>query len=158
MPGAQSQGRAASMQPLGTSKNKKGHYLNTPPLWEISRAQHCQAKCYSWAMKNMRLEDFLAEYAKGRRAFNGVNLDYAKLFGASLRGVDLCSADLLKADLRAADLRGARFWKAELLGADFSGADLRGVDFWGANLNGAKLDGAILDGAKFEGAIGVDLP
>jgi hypothetical protein len=35
--------------PLG--KNKKGHYLNTPPLWETSRAQHCQAKRYSWAME-----------------------------------------------------------------------------------------------------------
>jgi biotin carboxyl carrier protein len=45
MPGAQSQGRAASMQPLGTSKNKKGHHPNTPPLWETSRAQHCEAKC-----------------------------------------------------------------------------------------------------------------
>jgi len=34
---------------LGTIKNKKGHHLNTPPLWEESRAQHCQAKRYSWA-------------------------------------------------------------------------------------------------------------
>jgi len=33
------------MQPLGTIKNKKGHHPNTPPLWETSRAQHCQAKC-----------------------------------------------------------------------------------------------------------------
>jgi 5'-nucleotidase len=49
MPGTQSQGRAASMQPLGTIKNKKGHHPNTPPLWETSRAQHCQAKRYSWA-------------------------------------------------------------------------------------------------------------
>jgi len=35
MPSAQNQGRAASMQPLGTIKNKKGHLSNTPPLWEI---------------------------------------------------------------------------------------------------------------------------
>jgi hypothetical protein len=35
MPDAQSQGKAASMQPLGKTKNKKGHHLNTPPLWEI---------------------------------------------------------------------------------------------------------------------------
>jgi biotin carboxyl carrier protein len=56
MPDAQSQGRAASMQPLGTVKNKKGHHLNTPPLWETSRAQHCQAGRYSWAMKNMTIE------------------------------------------------------------------------------------------------------
>jgi hypothetical protein len=51
MPSAQSQAKAASMQPLGTIKNKKGHHLNTPPLWEESRAQHCQAKRYSWAIK-----------------------------------------------------------------------------------------------------------
>ena len=37
--------------PLGTIKNKKGLNLNTPPLWETSRAQQCQAKRYSWAMK-----------------------------------------------------------------------------------------------------------
>jgi elongation factor Tu len=43
------------MQPLGTIKNKKGHHPNTPPLWEESRAQHCQAKRYSWAMKNMTM-------------------------------------------------------------------------------------------------------
>jgi biotin carboxyl carrier protein len=43
-------------QPLGTIKNKKGHHPNTPPLWEESRAQHCQAKRYSWAMKNMTIE------------------------------------------------------------------------------------------------------
>jgi hypothetical protein len=35
IPGTQSQGKAASMQPLGKTKNKKGHHLNTPPLWEI---------------------------------------------------------------------------------------------------------------------------
>jgi elongation factor Tu len=43
------------MQPLGTIKNKKGHHPNTPPLWETSRAQHCQAGRYSWAMKNMTM-------------------------------------------------------------------------------------------------------
>jgi len=32
-------------------KNKKGHHPNTPPLWETSRAQHCQAGRYSWAME-----------------------------------------------------------------------------------------------------------
>jgi actin-related protein len=37
--------------PLG--KNKKGPHPNTPPLWETSRAQHCQAGRYSWAMENM---------------------------------------------------------------------------------------------------------
>ncbi len=41
------------MQPLGTIKNKEGHHPNTPPLWETSRAQHCQAGRYSWAMENM---------------------------------------------------------------------------------------------------------
>jgi hypothetical protein len=39
MPGAQSPGMAASMQPLGTIKNKKGHLSNTPPLWKTSRAR-----------------------------------------------------------------------------------------------------------------------
>jgi hypothetical protein len=82
MPGIQSQGRAACMQPLGTIKNKKGHHPNTPPLWEESRAQHCQAKRYSWAMRNMTAEELLAAYAKGERNFSG-----ADLFRANLDGV-----------------------------------------------------------------------
>jgi hypothetical protein len=47
------QGSTVSMQTLGETKknkNKKGHHPNTPPLWEESRAQHCQAKRYSWAI------------------------------------------------------------------------------------------------------------
>jgi len=54
MPGAQSPAKAASMQTLGETKknkNQKGHHLNTPPLWETSRAQHCQVKRYSRAKK-----------------------------------------------------------------------------------------------------------
>jgi hypothetical protein len=48
------QGSTVSMQTLGETKknkNKKGHHPNTPPLWEESRTQHCQAKRYSWAIK-----------------------------------------------------------------------------------------------------------
>jgi hypothetical protein len=43
------------MQPLGTTKNQKGHHLNTPPLWKTSRAQHCQAGRYLWAIIIMAL-------------------------------------------------------------------------------------------------------
>jgi hypothetical protein len=35
----------------------KGHHLNTPPIWETNRAQHCQAKRYSWAMENMTADN-----------------------------------------------------------------------------------------------------
>jgi uncharacterized protein YjbI with pentapeptide repeats len=97
MPGAQSQGRAASMQPLGTIKNKKGHHLNTPPLWETSRAQHCQAGRYSWAMENMTVQELLAAYTAGERNFSG----------ADLSGVDLSGADLKGANLDGANLKGA---------------------------------------------------
>jgi len=40
-----------------SGKNKKGPHPNTPPLWETSRAQHCQAGRYSWAMKNMNISE-----------------------------------------------------------------------------------------------------
>jgi actin-related protein len=65
MPGAQSQAKAASMQPLGTIKNKKGHHPNTPPLWEESRAQHCQAKRYSWAIENMADQAVIIDNGSG---------------------------------------------------------------------------------------------
>jgi GTP-binding protein len=57
MLGTQSQSRAASTQPLGTIKNQKGHHLNTPPLWEEIRAQHCQAKRYAWAKNIMTINE-----------------------------------------------------------------------------------------------------
>jgi uncharacterized protein YjbI with pentapeptide repeats len=69
------------MQPLGTTKNKKGHHPNSPPLWETSRAQHCQAKRYSWAMANMTAEDLLAAYAAGERNFMEADLEGANLDG-----------------------------------------------------------------------------
>jgi hypothetical protein len=39
------------MQQLGTSKNKKGHHPNTPPLWETSRAQ-CRKRYGRQILKN----------------------------------------------------------------------------------------------------------
>jgi molecular chaperone DnaK (HSP70) len=73
MPGTQSQGRAAWLQPLGTTKNKKGHHPNTPPLRETSRAQYSQAKRYSWAMENMTVEELLAAYVAGERINRQIN-------------------------------------------------------------------------------------
>ena len=53
------------MPPLGTSKHKKGPHPNTPPLWETSRAQHCQAKRYSWAIKNMTAQAVIIDNGSG---------------------------------------------------------------------------------------------
>ena len=90
----ESQGGAAYKQPLGTIINKKGHYPNTPPLWETSRAQHCQAKRYSWAMENnITEEELLAAYAAGERNFSGADLSGADLSGANLSGAKLSGAN-----------------------------------------------------------------
>jgi uncharacterized protein YjbI with pentapeptide repeats len=121
------------MQPLGTSKSKKGHHLNTPPLWETSRAQHCQAMRYSWAMKNMTARELLAAYAKGQRNFGGAELNRADLRGANLEGADLSGAKLEKANLSEANLSEA----------NLSGANLNGADLSLANLSLANLEGAI---------------
>lgn len=40
-----SQGSIHATSGHNNIKNQKGHHPNTPPLWETSRAQHCQAKC-----------------------------------------------------------------------------------------------------------------
>ena len=146
MPGAQSQGRAASMQPLG--KNKKGHHPNTPPLWETSRAQHCQAKRYSWAMKNMTVQELLAAYASGERNFSyanlrGADLVEADLSGADLNGANLSFARLSLANLSEANLRGAVLSEANLDYADLRCADLRRADLSYAKLFKTNLDGAI---------------
>jgi len=126
MPGAQSQGRAASMQPLGTIKNQKGPHPNTPPLWETSRAQHCQAKRYSWAMENMTEQELLAAYAKGERNFRGADLGFADLSGANLSGTNLKGANLRGTDLKNADLRYADLMEADLEGAKLMEALVNG--------------------------------
>ena len=145
MPGTQSQGRAASMQPLGTIKNKKGHHLNTPPLWEISRAQHCQAGRYSWAMENMTAQELLWRYSAGGRDFSGADLSRAHLFGANLSGANLNDAELSYANLSEANLSRANLIAANLGHANLSGANLMDADLTGARLDGANLD---LDGAN----------
>ena len=66
-----------------SGKNQKWHHLNTPPLWETSRAQHCQAKRYSWAMKNMTAEELLAAYAADERNFRGADLSGADRMGSA---------------------------------------------------------------------------
>jgi uncharacterized protein YjbI with pentapeptide repeats len=167
MPGTQSQGRAAFMQPLGTIKNKKGHHLNTPPLWETSRAQHCQAKRYSWAMENMTAQELLAAYAAGERNFRQADLSGADLGHANLSGAKFYEANLREAVLIGANLSGADLSFAKLHNADLWEANLEGANLWEANLSGAVLgranlrntylegvdfDGAMLDGANFEGA------
>jgi len=82
----------------------KGHHPNTPPLWETSRAQHCQAKRYSWAMENMTAQELLAAYAAGERNFSGADLSGAYLRKAILDEANLSGANLRNADLFGADL------------------------------------------------------
>ena len=146
--------KAASMQPLGTIKNKKGHHLNTPPLWKESRAQHCQAKRYSWAMENnITEEELLAAYAAGERNFSGANLSGANLGGANLNGASLMDANLSRAVLVEAVLSAANLSRANLSRAILSGANLSGANLSGADIRGAKLNGADLRGANLDGAI-----
>ena len=93
---------------VGHNNNiKKGHHPNTPPLRETSRAQHCQAKRYSWAMENMTAQELLAAYAAGERNFSGADLDRAHLNRAHLEGADLSRANLSRADLLDVSLSGA---------------------------------------------------
>ena len=156
-PAKPTQGSTASTLTLGETKknkNKKGHHPNTPPLWETSRAQHCQAKRYAWAMENMTVQKLLAAYAKGERNFSGadlkgVNLSEANLSGAYLSNANLNCAWLSGANLSGANLSGADLRHAELSNANLSGANLSKARLSKANLIGANLDGANLSGVNF---------
>jgi uncharacterized protein YjbI with pentapeptide repeats len=91
-----------------------------------------------------------------------VNLNGARLFGATLISVALDGASLHRSDLEGAmlldaHLRGASLNNALLRGTDFSGAELQESSFLyarleGANFSLAKLEGALLDGAQLQGA------
>ena len=145
------------MQPLGTIKNKKGHHLNTPPLWETSRAQHCQAKRYAWAIENMTVPELLAAYAAGERNFRqadlrGADLGHANLSGAKFYEANLREAVLIGANLSGADLSFAKLHNADLWEANLSGAVLGRANLRNTYLEGVDFDGAMLDGANFEGA------
>jgi uncharacterized protein YjbI with pentapeptide repeats len=130
------------------NSKKKGHHPNTPPLWETSRAQHCQAKRYSWAMENMTAQELLAAYATGERDF-----PEALLIKANLSGADLSIADLSGANLSGADLSGANLSGANLSRANLSEANPSYALFLGANLSRANLNEANLDGANQDGSI-----
>ncbi|HXU18946.1 MAG TPA: pentapeptide repeat-containing protein [Verrucomicrobiae bacterium] len=81
-----------------------------------------------------------------------VNLDCARLVGASLDGARLDGASLDGARLDGARLDGARLDGASLDGARLDGASLDGARLDGARLDGASLDCASLDGASLDGA------
>ena len=72
-----------------SGKNQKGQHLNTPPLWEISRAQHCQAGRYSWAMEKMTVKQLLAEYAKGKKTLAEPTLKESALAEPNRSGIRL---------------------------------------------------------------------
>ena len=139
-------------------KNKKGHHPNTPLLWETSRAQHCKAKRYSWAMENMTAQELLAAYAAGERNFSGALLSGANLSGADLSGADFSGADLYGANLIGANLSGANLMLANLMLANLmlanlSFAEVSGALFCYANLVGVDRQGVFFDNGSLQGAI-----
>jgi hypothetical protein len=100
---------------------------------------------------------FLAQYAAGERAFEGIDLSGENLWAADLRGARFAQANFRSAilngarlsgsDLRDADFTGANLAWAELRNARLMRARLSGTDLRGANLTNAKLSGADLEDA-----------
>jgi uncharacterized protein YjbI with pentapeptide repeats len=78
---------------------------------------------------------------------SGVNLNGARLGGASIIQTDLTGASLAGANLNAANLRNSN-----LSGVDLTGADLSGANFSNTKLCGANLAGAVVHGCNFENA------
>ncbi len=114
------------------------------------------------------VENFLAQYAAGERAFikidlsetdlSGINLTLADLqdallIWANLQDASLYHVNLSGAKLRHANLNGAKLRSANLQGADFLNADLSHADLSWSNLRGANLTGANLADANLKNAI-----
>jgi uncharacterized protein YjbI with pentapeptide repeats len=114
------------------------------------------------------VENFLAQYAAGERAFtkidlsetdlSGINLTLADLqdallIWANLQDASLYHVNLSGAKLRHANLNGAKLRSANLQGADFLNADLSHADLSWSNLRGANLTGANLAEANLKNAI-----
>jgi uncharacterized protein YjbI with pentapeptide repeats len=121
------------------------------------------------SMKRRQLVDnFVAQYAAGERAFvkidlsetdlSGINLTLADLqeavlIWANLQDASLYHVNLSGAKLRHANLKGAKLRSANLQGADFLNADLSDADLSWSNLRGANLTGANLSEANLQNAI-----
>lgn len=108
-------------------------------------------------MQYMDADQFLKDYAAGKRYFREITLSKVNLSGQDLRSITLRTVNLSEAFLCRADFAGARLGKVYLSSADLSGADLRGArmittDLSFAKLNGADLSGASIMDAKLNGA------
>ena len=100
----------------------------------------------------------LAEYAEGRRNFQGIDVSGADLQETVLDGADFGQSDCSGVNLRGASLRGVSFaaatlvganlHHANLIGADLSGADLSGATTWGTRLGGTRLSGSTLSNVR----------
>jgi hypothetical protein len=103
------------------------------------------------------VQDFLARYAAGERAFAKINLSETDLSGVNLTLADLHEADFIWANLSGAglyhvNLSGAKLRHTNLSGAKLRSANLQGTDFLNANLSGADLSWSNLHGANLTGA------
>ncbi|TWU60310.1 Serine/threonine-protein kinase B [Rubripirellula tenax] len=100
----------------------------------------------------MTREQFIAEYAAGRRDFTKLDIgDRIDLSDVNLSGADF-SECWLEASFDNADLSNARLTKANLKCSSFVNAKLTGADFRGSALCAADFTGAVFDGAMFEDA------
>ncbi|MEB3229775.1 MAG: pentapeptide repeat-containing protein [Leptolyngbyaceae bacterium] len=95
-------------------------------------------------------EALLQAYAKGDRAFNGINLARKKLQGANLKGADLSYADFSGADLSQANLRGADLSYAVLHNTNLTETNLRGAMLIGTDLRTDTLTAAIVTDADYD--------
>lgn len=73
-------------------------------------------------MTVMNREDFVAQYASGKRDFTGVNLRGISLSEMNLSAVNFQDVYLAGADLESVDLGEANLQGSNLRGADLSGA------------------------------------
>ncbi len=87
-----------------------------------------------------------------RSVLPNVNLNSAKLDGATIVLTELRGAEAKATSFKKAKLANIYFNDAVLPGADFSGAELSNVRFFGANLNHAKFNGADTKSSHFKGA------
>jgi len=90
------------------------------------------------------VKQVIAEYQKGKRVFDGVDLPGADFSNQCLKDIDLSLSELIGANFRDCNLSNSDFSQTNCRDADFTGADLTSVNFQGADLTNANFTGTIV--------------
>lgn len=99
-------------------------------------------------MKIMLSSEFVEEYKKGRRIFDGINLQFARLWDHDFRGITVKNSRLFFISFFRGNLRDSKFINCEMYFPSFQSVDLTDAVFEKCKIELGGFDNALVKNTK----------